>query len=404
LTTLYIRHPARAEGEHALARFALVADGGAVVQQGEGAIRSLGDLVASSRRVVLLLAAADVTLLHVKAPPLSNARLKAALPALVEEHILGDPSECVLVAAPAESPDGTRSIAVAQRAWLEPLVKSLLAHGARSVAAFPFQLCLPLHPGSVSAAIGGGEIALRHGLHEGLGLALAAPPAAALQTVRVLAGDSPLVLSVPHAELGEYQALAQEAGPAITIESEHWEHWIAGSKSTTLDLVPGLGAAGAQVRDWQRWRWPVRIALAALLVNVIGLNLEWLRLKRESDALRLAITNTFKQTFPGEPPQSDVMAQMRDKVATAKSGQGQAGPTEILYQGAAFGEAMREQGLALAIASLDYKDGILTVKAKPESVTPGVADKLTAPLASKRLALEEKGPGTWQISSNGESK
>ena len=41
MTTLYIRHPARAEGEHALSRFALVNDGGVIEQQGEGPLRNL---------------------------------------------------------------------------------------------------------------------------------------------------------------------------------------------------------------------------------------------------------------------------------------------------------------------------------------------------------------------------
>lgn len=112
MTTLYIRLPARADGEGALSRFALVADGGNIDREGEGLLRGLGDLVAASRRVVLLLAATDVTMLHVKAPPLSAARLKAALPSLVEEQVLGDPADCVLIAAPAQSADGARSIAV----------------------------------------------------------------------------------------------------------------------------------------------------------------------------------------------------------------------------------------------------------------------------------------------------
>ncbi|HWJ95068.1 MAG TPA: type II secretion system protein GspL, partial [Telluria sp.] len=111
MTTLYIRHPARAEGEGASCRFALVGDAGGIEQQGEGALRSLTDLVAASRRVVLLLAGADVSLLSVQAPPLAGSRLKAALPALVEEHILGDPLEAVLVPGP-QQPDGTRPIAV----------------------------------------------------------------------------------------------------------------------------------------------------------------------------------------------------------------------------------------------------------------------------------------------------
>ncbi len=128
MTTLYIRHPARAEGEGALCRFAVVSDGGAIAQQGEGLLRNLGDAVAASRRVVLLLAGADVTLLAVQAPPVTGARLRAALPALVEEYILGDPLDCVLVAGPA-LPDGRRPVAVVQRDWLEPLVKGLAGHG-----------------------------------------------------------------------------------------------------------------------------------------------------------------------------------------------------------------------------------------------------------------------------------
>jgi general secretion pathway protein L len=47
--------------------------------------------------------------------------------------------------------------------------------------------------------------------------------------------------------------------------------------------VSGLGAAGARQRDWRRWRWPLRLALLAVAVNLIGLNIEWLRLKREAE-------------------------------------------------------------------------------------------------------------------------
>ena len=39
-----------------------------------------------------------------QAPPLAGARLRAALPALVEESILGDPLDCVLVAGRGHEP------------------------------------------------------------------------------------------------------------------------------------------------------------------------------------------------------------------------------------------------------------------------------------------------------------
>ena len=81
-------------------------------------------------------------------------------------------------------------LSVVQQAWLEPLMRKLLEMGARAVVAVPEQLCLPLHPGSVSAAFGKGELILRQSQYEGLGLALDGSPVVALQTARALAGDA----------------------------------------------------------------------------------------------------------------------------------------------------------------------------------------------------------------------
>ncbi|WP_323142213.1 type II secretion system protein GspL [Massilia phyllosphaerae] len=397
MTTLYIRHPARAEGEHALSRFALVNDGGVIEQQGEGPLRNLGDLVGTARRVVLLLAGADVSLLSVQAPPLTGARLKAALPALVEEHILGDPEDSVLVAAP-EQPDGTRPIAVADRDWLEAIVRALLAQGARAVAAIPAQLCLPLQPGSVSAAVDGAELTLRQGLFQGFGLALEAVPAVVLQTARAFSGDAPLVLYVPRALFGEYQVLAQEAGPGITLETDDWAHWIAASRSTALDLVSGLGAAGTPVRDWRRWRWPLRLILLALAINIIGLNLDWLRLKREAATVQQSMTQTFRQVYPRDPV-VDPVIQMRQNMARARAGTGELSPDEFTYLAAAFGEAARAIGREPGIASIEYRERVLSVKVKPGTADPGLIGQLRTALAARALTLDTTTPGTWVIRS-----
>ena len=400
MSTLYIRHPARAEGEHALCRFALVTDGGAIDQHGEGSLRNLGDLVGTSRRVVLLLAAADVTLLSVQAPPLSGARLKAALPGLVEEHILGDPADAVLVAAP-EQPDGTRPIAVVERDWLEDIVRSLLAQGARTVTAEPAQLCLPLQPGSVAAAISGVELTMRQSLFQGFGLALDATPAVVLQTARAFGGDAPLVLYVPRAQLGEYQALAQEAGPGITLETDDWAHWIAGSKSTALDLVSGLGAAGAPTRDWRRWRWPITLVSLAVAVNLIGLNVDWLRLRREANTIRQSMTQTFRSVYPRETAILDPVLQMRQNIARARANTGDVAPDEFTYLTGALGEATRSLGRPVGIASIEYRERALTVKVKPETVDPGLTGQVRTALANRKLTLEEAAPGNWVIRSTG---
>lgn len=399
MTTLYIRHPARAEGEGALCRFALVDDGGAIAQQGEGLLRNLGDMVAASRRVVLLLAGADVTLLAVQAPPLTGARLRAALPALVEEHILGDPLDAVLVAGPS-LPDGRRPVAVVQRDWFEPLVKALLGMGARAVAAMPSQLCLPLQPGSASAAIGAGELLLRQGQYEGLGLALDGNPSAVLQTARALAGEAPLVLYVPHEQLGEYQALLAEAGPGIALESDAWAHWIAGSKSSTLDMVPGLGTAGVAQRDWSRWRWPIRLAIAAIVVNIIGVNIEWLRLKREADSVRQGMSQTFRNAYPNQPV-IDPVAQMQQNIARAKAAGGQVSSGEFGWMAGVLGETTRTLSRPPGIASMEFRERTLTVRVKPETVDPATTGQLRTALSARNLSLEETAPATWAIRSTG---
>ncbi|XYJ10815.1 type II secretion system protein GspL [Telluria sp. B2] len=399
MTTLYIRHPARAEGEGAPCRFAAVSDAGSIEQQGEGALRNLTDLVAASRRVVLLLAGADVNLIAVQAPPLVGNKLRAALPGLVEEHILGDPLDCVLVAGP-QGADGIRPVAVVQRDWLEPLVRTLLAQGARAVVALPSQLCLPLQPGGVSAAIGGAELLLRQSQYSGLGLALDANPATALQTARALAGDAPLTLYVPREQLGEYQVLLAEAGPGTGLEADDWAHWINGAKSTTLDLVPGLGAAGARQRDWRRWRVPIALAFLAVVVNLAGLNIEWLRLRGESTAVRQQMEQTYRSVYPNEPV-SDPVAQMRMHIQRAQAGSGQIAPDEFLYLAGALGDATRELPRPPGITSMEYKERSLRVRVQPETVDPAALRQLQASLSARNLSLEETAPANWTVRSTG---
>lgn len=385
-----------------MAQYALVAESGTIAQQGEGALRNMADVVASSRKVVVMLAASDVTLLQVKVPPLSSARLRAALPGLVEEQVLGDPADLVLMPAPVPAPDGTRTVAVVQRSWLEPIVKLLLAQGAHGVSALPAQLCLPLEPGTVSGAIRGGEITLRMGQFQGLGLDMTgAEPLVALQTARSLAGEAPLTLYIPPSQLGEYQAIAAEAGPGVSLAADNWTNWVDGSHTTSLDLVPGLGSAGARAADWKRWRWPIALALLAFVVNVAGLNVEWLRMKREAEALQQSMITTFRAAYPNETVILDPAAQMRKNIATAKAAQGEVSANEFVYLAAAFGEAMRGAGREAAIGSLEFRESALNVRLKPEANDPALANQVKSALAARGLSLTETAAGVWQIRSTG---
>jgi len=403
LTTLFIRYPAKASVDSGAAQscpFALAGDGGNLLQQGAAPLGNLADLVASARRVVLILAASDVTLLRVAAPPLSVARLKAALPALVEEHLLGDPADCVLAAGAADS-EGLRTVAVVQRAWLEVLVKALLAQGAHAISAVPAQLCLPFQPGAVSAALetidSGLELILRRSQYDGLGLSLGREPEAALHTLRALAGDDPVSLYLNAAQTAQYGPLLarlSEAGQlsGIALAQDHWAHWIASARSAGLDLAAGLDA-GLAARQWQRWRWPLRLAGLALLINVAGMNIEWLRLKKEADGVRLSMQQTFKSVYPNQVALYPA-EQMRRNIAQAKADSGQVAADEFTALSAAFAEALPQKDI---IAGLEYRDRALQVKVKPNSVDAAGVAQIKAALAARKLDLTEAAPGAWQI-------
>jgi general secretion pathway protein L len=189
------------------------------------------------------------------------------------------------------------------------------------------------------------------------------------------------------------------------VEAEHWAHWISGSKSTHLDLVPGLGAAGAQVRDWKKWRWPLRIAFAVLVVNLIGLNVQYMRLKREAEAIRLGMTQTFKAAYPKETVvSSDPAAQMRANINRAKALGGQITPDEFPYLSAAVGEATRSLPRPPEVISIAFRERVLTVKVKPESIDPQAVQTVRQALAARGLALEDTMVGVWAIRNTGVKK
>jgi general secretion pathway protein L len=405
----------------------------------------LAGAIAGAQRVVLLLAAADVALLRVKAPPLSHARLKAALPNLIEDQLIGDPGGCVVAAGGTH--DGLRTIAAIQRTWLEHLAKTLIALGARRIAALPAQLCLPYQPDQpgqtvqpdqlgqpdqlaqpgITAAIDGREsgtdLTLRLSEHDGIGLTIAPAPGQeegqtqqtaaheVIRALRAVAPGAPITLYVPQAQVSAYQqapAYRQAIddtgtpGQRISVLADNWAHWIAGSSNAAPDLMAGLGAAAGPGMDWRAWRWPLILAAAILLTNIAALNFDWWRKKTEAGALRASMTQIYKAAYPKETVIIDPIAQMRQKIAAAKRDAGLPSPDDFTSLAAAFGEACATAmpgKTATAIAALEYRERGLIVQLKPGVEAP--AGPLATLLAERGLSLDlmpaQNAAVVWQI-------
>ncbi len=414
MSTLYIRLPSKAAadslspGMPLYCQYAYTAGSGAVDREGVAALSELAELVGKAQQVVLLLAASDVTLLRVKVPPLPAAKLKTALPNLVEDSLMSDPAECVVVAG--DTLHDLRTVGVVQRNWLEMLSKTLHALGARRVAAVPSQLCLPHVADSVSAAVMEQgediEVAVRLAEQEGIGLGIMAdqPESAAFDVIQSLAAVVPqaaLTLHVPQARLRDYQEslhLVPALEERIKLVPDSWTQWISGAADTSLNLMSGLGGASGPQFNWRPWRWPLALAIAVLAINALGLNIEWLRLKREAEALRANMIQTYRSAFPKDQVIVDPLAQMRQKMTAAQRESGQIAPDDFIALAAALGEVMRSVAPgASPIAALEYHDRSLTVKLKPGSSVP--VEPVRNALAARNLSISQPDTGVWQIRS-----
>lgn len=413
MSKLYLRMPSHAIAESLqpgmplYCEFALVANDGALEREGAAALSDMSELVKKAQRVVVLLAASDVTLLRVKVPPLSAARLKAALPNLVEDQLMTDPGECVMVAN--HTRDAVRTVAVVSRSWLELISRTLITLGARSMSAVPSQFCLPLRSDTVTAAVtesgADAEVAVRLTEFEGLGLSIVAdqPESTAfevLQSLVALVPNASIELSVPEPRLRDYQEslhIAPALEERIALHADSWQRWVSGADKSPVDLMSGLSASAGPQFNWRPWRWPIALGAAVIIINIIALNIEWLRLRSEAEGIRTNMIQTFRSTFPKETV-VDPLAQLRQKLAASQRSSGQLAPDDFVALAAAFNEAWASTGQGLApVAGLEYRDRTLTVRLKPGSNAP--VDQLDKALATRNLSISQPNDGVLLIRS-----
>lgn len=410
MSTLYIRLPFASVADsasHWLCPYALVSARNRVEREGIELLTNLSETISKAQRIVLLLNSSNVTVLRLQTPPLSAANLRAALPGLVEDHLLCDPGECVIVAG--DLLDGFRTIAVMQRTLLDFLAGTFASFGAKRISALPAQLCLPWQTGHVTAAISetAVDMTLRLSEQDGIGLAISvnqdqSAETMAIQTLRAMVSEAPITLYAPQVQA--YRQAINEADALngrIQVFADSWAHWIAGAGTTKIDLMTGLGTENAPRLDLRPWRWPLALAAAVLLINAAVLNIDWWRLKSQTSALRASMTQIYKSAYPKESVILDPLAQMRQKIAIARHDSGQAMPDDLIYIAAAAGEALSNLATGNIVAALEYRDHALFVQLKPGMDAP--TQQMKAALAKRdfslELAPEQSGAQVWKIRS-----
>lgn len=415
MNTLYIHLPCKACADRTTrlpdiaCQYAWVIDKAAIEREAVASVTDLSAMIAKAQRVVVMLAASDVTLLQTTIPPLPAAKLRAALPNLVEDQILGNLADCTVVADGVSK--GLRTVAVIQRDWLDQVYKTFTKAGARQISILPAQLCLPHQAGRVAAAIipqeEGADLTLRLSEQTGLGLALSVhQPEQVIHNVCAIVPNSPITLYMPQKDMQAYQSILNHAGLAqrISLAVSAWPVWIAGARNTTLNLLAGLDSASTLKMDWRPWRWPLVLATALLTINIASLNLDWWQMSREAKNLRTALTQIYLSRYPKESVVIDPIAQMQQKIAFAKRDAGLAASDDFTALAANFGETWNSIHPAdkPALVSLEYREHALLVSFKAKA-SEALQQQMQTVLAQRHLSLttasSQSGAVAWQIRS-----
>jgi general secretion pathway protein L len=410
--------------------------------------RSALALLPRASSTVLMVAARDLLMIAATVPPLKGPRLRQALPNVVEDQLIQDPQTCHIALDPQPFATGRQLLAVVDRGWFRFVVEGFQAAGHRNLRAVPVTRCLPPASASEAAnaleeavALAGADAALTRAATADT-VPAAAPIVAAVlgrvvQTAPALLIDSGLDIATTRVELaivrgsqGEGLAVPASAVPATLAA-------LAGAAPVTLYALTDLPGneprltsnaalvSGAQPLSFealarralecrfdlcqfefasQPWRLdratlrhlrvPLLLAVASLVIAIIGANVQWMMLARERDNINAQMTELLLNAFPRTTVVLDAPDQMSRQLQQLRVAAGELSPDDFLSIADRLARSLGNIPVN-GIAALDYHDRRLDVTFKPEV-------KVDADLG-KRLARNglsgaiDSNTGKWTI-------
>ncbi|WP_144143856.1 type II secretion system protein GspL [Paraburkholderia sp. BCC1884] len=126
----------------------------------------------------------------------------------------------------------------------------------------------------------------------------------------------------------------------------------------------------------RRLRLPVLLGVAAIVIAIVGMNVQWLMLSRERDAINTQMTELLLNTFPKTTVVLDAPDQMSRQLQQLRVAAGELSPDDFLALADGLARSLAPLPVN-GIAALDYQDRRLGVNFKPEvKVDPDFAKRL----------------------------
>jgi len=345
-------------------------------------------------RVELVVAAPDVLLVEAALPALSGSRLRAALPAIAEPHVISDIESAFVVATRT----GARAtLAVLDRALFARALELLRRAKLEAAAATPEQLALPLESGRWRLRLGAAYSVLRMGALRGISCSAskdAAPPVEAKLALEQ-AGES----ERPQAIVVDGEFPAREWTDALGVPVVAPEAAEGRAEPIALELLQYELAP--RLASWRAWRVPAAIAALLALTWLVGLNVDAWLMRSEERALRDRMEAALRGAFPSTTVVLDPVAQMRRGVADLRAGAGASDPRDFLPLASAVARAVPASD---AVRVLEFRDQVLRVDFDPRALeAPKSRDLLleqisgaglTGRFSEATLSVRAKGDGS----------
>lgn len=316
---------------------------------------------------------ADSVLTSLALPPLTPARVSAAVDCAVQSLTLGA-SQHMHIAHSRRNPDGQVQISWLPKAELQRLNQVLAQSRLKPGGLFPAPYRLALPPeGHLSACLDDQHLVLRASLDQG--------------AVEPMVDDHLKQLQASGRALHWVGERAADGVPDPQAVNQHW-----------TGRTPAWGLHGTVSRtEGRRQGWGKALGCCALAIGVwvTGLNLYAAREAAQGQQIKAQMSQRVKQAFPQLPVILNPLQQTRQQLAARQSG-----TPDMPAQG--FNHLLQQAGHSLpsmagSVRQLTFTDGQLHLELVPETAQVAVDDALLAALGQAGLSATRNG-SVWTLS------
>jgi general secretion pathway protein L len=370
-------------------------------------------LLPKASSVDLVFDTSDVFVAAVDAPRMPEAKLRLALPNLLEERLLSDPADCHFAFTP-QARSGTVTtiasapklpVAVINRALLTSALDALSEAGYRPRAAYSEIYVVPAPAaGVLSVRLDRGRGIARSGKHDGFAFEFDGSGLPA-----------PLLLAVRQLGIKRVQAYGRDAGKlvqfaeqlGVAVDASQREIDVTATESA-VNLLQGAFAPGGLLGSLTlpklttaKLKVPLIWTAVAAATFLVGMNAYWLKLEAEARAIRSQMETAFRSAFPEATAVVDPVLQTQRQLGALRSRAGIASPDDFSVLNAQVAQLLSLAPIG-SVAGIEYREGALRVKFKPGTAdNPALQNTLRAQAIQIGLALRFEADGSARLVPSG---